>query len=563
MTYSIYVKNHSCITLLSLIILLISACDPPPPLPKKKTVVLVERPELVNENVAKIIAGKLSGFPASQTLVLADDSLFATSFILEFYKEQGYNSTWTKKGTLTIQGDSLSRLIHNAPVDGLISTDYHVEKIDSLLKKDKNSKKFDANKLAEADLLLTDAFFTYATHIRTGRLNKDSLTREWHPQYLDTNLVELLNRAIRHNTIVRTIHSIEPQNAQYQGLKLALRNFLREFNGVTWDSLQSRISDSTTFNTRLKERLIASHDFVIAADDSLTSDSILLIRAIKNFQCSNYLTQDGKIGKLTFKALQRTKTDYIIQLQLNMERCRWGKFPLEKRYVWVNIPKYEMKVMDEDTLFMKSRVIVGSQKKNTPLLKSKITNFLIYPYWNVPYSIATKELLPILKRDTSYLRKNNFEVLNNFNQVVDPKYVNWKKYTEKFFPWRLRQKTGDENSLGILKFNFQNKYGVYMHDTDNRRLFNREMRAMSHGCVRVDKFLDFAKFLIREDSVKYPVDSLLVDLDMEKQKYIYMRRPIPVYIDYFTAEVNDRGELFFFIDVYGRDDKMKKALFTK
>jgi murein L,D-transpeptidase YcbB/YkuD len=147
--------------------------------------------------------------------------------------------------------------------------------------------------------------------------------------------------------------------------------------------------------------------------------------------------------------------------------------------------------------------------------------------------------------------------------VIDPKYVTWKKYNENFFPWRLRQKMGNENSLGILKFNFYNKYGVYMHDTDNHRLFNKEMRALSHGCIRLEKFVDFAKYLIRDDSLNYPVDSLLVDLDMQKQKYVYMKRPIPIYVDYFTAEVNEYGELFFFIDVYGRDEKMKKSLFLK
>ncbi len=524
---------------------------------------LVEKPELVNENVTKIIAGTLSAFPSTQTLILANDSLFATNYLLEFYKLQEFSVTWTNKGKLTIQGDSLLNLIRNAGDDGLISADYHLQKIDSLLKREKGVKKFDANKLCEADLLLTDAFFTYAVDINAGRLNKDSLTREWHPQLVDTNLVYLLTMAIRHNTIRRTMNVMEPQNEQYQALKLALHQFLAEFKATDWDSLQSRLSDSTTFNERLKARLLASHDFVRDEDDSLVSDSLILISAIKNFQCRNYLTEDGKIGKLTFKALQRTKADYILQLELNMERCRWKITPTEERYVWVNIPKFEMKVVDADTLFMKSRVIVGSPKKQTPLLRSKITNFLVYPYWNVPYSIATKELLPILKRDTSYLRKNNFEVLNAYNQPVDPKYVIWKKYSETFFPWRLRQQIGDDNSLGILKFNFQNKYGVYLHDTDKHRLFNREMRAMSHGCVRLEKFIDFAKFLIREDSVKYPADSLIADLKKEKQKYIYMRKPIPIYINYFTAEVNERGELFFFIDVYGRDEKMWRALYKK
>ncbi|HSH68063.1 MAG TPA: hypothetical protein VLB84_20190, partial [Bacteroidia bacterium] len=290
------------INLLFLVILLIPACDHPAP-HRIKPVIIVEKQELVDENVAKIIAGTLSIFPSSQTLVLADDSLFATKQLLEFYKQSHYIPTWTQKGKLTIQGDSLFRLIQNAGMDGLIPNDYHFEKIDSLLKRDKRSKKFDANKLCEADILLTDAFFTYAVHIATGRLNKDSLTREWHPQYLDTNLVVLLNRAIRHNTIGRTMQAIEPRNEQYQLLKGALRNFLFEFTNSSWDSLKSRQSDSTTFNSRLKERLIASHDYIRASDDSTTSDSILLIRAIKNFQCKNYLTEDGKIGKLTFKAL--------------------------------------------------------------------------------------------------------------------------------------------------------------------------------------------------------------------------------------------------------------------
>jgi murein L,D-transpeptidase YcbB/YkuD len=554
--------NRYYFRLFILIILVISACDHPIP-PKVKPIVLVEKPELVNEHVAKIIARTVSTFSPSQTLVLANDSLFATKYLLEFYKSQQFPVTWTNQGKLTIQGDSLLLLLKNAGNDGLISEDYHLQKIDSLLKRDKGVKKFDANKLCEADLLLTDAFFTYTVHIHSGRLNKDSLTREWHPQYVDTNLVQLLKTAIRHNTIGRTIHAMEPQNEQYQALKGALHRFLSEFESTDWDSLQSRLSDSTTFRDRLKARLLASHDYISDPRDSLVSDSIKLIKAIKNFQCRNYLTEDGKIGKLTFKALQETKTDCIHQLELNMERCRWRTTPTEERYVWVNIPKFEMKVVDADTLIMKSRVIVGQPKKPTPLLKSKITNFLIYPYWNVPYSIATKELLPILKRDTSYLRKNNFEVLNGFNQPVDPKYVIWKKYDEDFFPWRLRQKTGDENSLGILKFNFQNKFGVYMHDTDNRRLFNREMRAMSHGCVRLEKFIDFAKFLIREDSLKYPVDSLIADLAREKQKYVYMRKPIPVYINYFTAEANEYGELFFFIDVYARDEKMLNALYKR
>jgi murein L,D-transpeptidase YcbB/YkuD len=244
-----------------------------------------------------------------------------------------------------------------------------------------------------------------------------------------------------------------------------------------------------------------------------------------------------------------------------MERWRWRDAPKEKTYVWVNIPKYEMRLIEKDTLVMKSRVIIGEPDHQTPTLKSTIRYFIIYPYWNVPFSIATKEILPILKRDTSYLRRKNFEVLNGANQVVDPSSINWKRYSKTYFPWKLRQAIGEDNSLGVLKFNFENKYGVYMHDTDNRRLFNREMRALSHGCCRLEKFMDFAEFLIRDDSIKYPVDSFLVDLTREKQKYVYARHPVTLYINYFTAEVDEWGGLFLFLDVYKRDEKMIKALY--
>ncbi len=536
---------------------------------KIKPVVLVAKPELVNEEVSELIQKQLSAFDTLQTLVIADDSLFATKLIIEFYRENKFKVTWSDKGQHSKQSDSLFLLIKNSDDYGLIANDYHFSKIENLIKteKDNKTKKFDAVKISEVDILLTDAFFTFALHVNKGRLNKDSLIREWKTTKLQmptamverggySTLVGLLNEAIKQNTILSVIDSIEPKNRQYQALKLALKNFKFEFRDSEWDSLATPESDSTTFNERLKKRLIASHDYIEIIE---YSDSIKLVKAIKHFQCRHNLTEDGKAGKLTFKALQRTKQDYIRQIQMNMERWRNYYDPYEKQFVWVNIPKYEMRVVENDTLVMKSRVIVGQPDHQTPLLKSTIRYFLIFPYWTVPLSIATKEILPILKRDTSYLRRKNFEVLDWKNRVVETP-INWKKYNKNYFPWKLRQRTGDENSLGILKFNFENKYGVYLHDTDNRRLFKREMRALSHGCVRLEKFIDFAKFLIRDDSRNYPLDSLKMDLLKEEQKYVFIKRPIPIYINYFTAEVDDNNELFFFIDVYKKDEKMLKAL---
>jgi murein L,D-transpeptidase YcbB/YkuD len=147
------------------------------------------------------------------------------------------------------------------------------------------------------------------------------------------------------------------------------------------------------------------------------------------------------------------------------------------------------------------------------------------------------------------------------NRIIITSPINWNKYSKNNFPFYLRQRIGEDNSLGVLKFNFNNKYGIYLHDTNNHELFKKQNRALSHGCVRLEKYEEFARFLIRDDSKNYPVDSLNVDLLKEQQKYAYLKRPIPIYINYFTAEVDCNNELFYFIDVYKRDEEMIKVLY--
>ena len=281
---------------------------------KPEEIVLVEKPEMVNEEVAKLITKSLAHVDTSTILVIENDSLFATQFISDFYTQRKFSVTFTDKGVLTKQGDTLLNIIKNAEVYGLISEDYHSSKIDVLLKtiQDSATQKFDAVKLTSVDLLLTDAFFTMAVHINQGRLNADSLTIEWKAKQLDTNIVDIFNIVLPKNAIRAAIDSLEPQNKYYQGLKLALNNFQYEFREVDWDSIKDRNSDSTTFMARVKERLIKSHDYVddFSNSDSVKlfkatknkqsfvltdtlKDSIKLVKSIKNFQCINNLTEDG------------------------------------------------------------------------------------------------------------------------------------------------------------------------------------------------------------------------------------------------------------------------------
>ncbi len=244
------------------------------------------------------------------------------------------------------------------------------------------------------------------------------------------------------------------------------------------------------------------------------------------------------------------------KIVLNMERWRWEKKYYEDYQIFINLPSYMMKYYACDTLKLLSRIIIGKPETPSPSrLNSKIVYFYIYPYWNVPLSIATKEILPSLKKDTAYFTKHNMELLDAYGNVIEYKGINWKKYSEKYFPFKLRQRDGDDNTLGILKFIFPNKFDIYLHDTNGRHLFSKEKRALSHGCIRVKQAKKLAANLIDCCVINFNSDSLNNSLKNKQRKKVDLFNRVPVHIRYFSAEV-DSNKLFFYDDIYGLDKKM-------
>lgn len=255
------------------------------------------------------------------------------------------------------------------------------------------------------------------------------------------------------------------------------------------------------------------------------------------------------------------KDDQILSLALNMERWRWEK-QWPDRYVVVNIPSFLLRVIEADSVWLESRVVVGKRKTPTPVMESVIRSFLIYPYWHVPHSISTKEILPDLQADASYLERNNFQVLNRRGDVIMADTIQWDLYSADRFPFTLRQREGSENSMGIIKFNFANRYGVYLHDTNSKRLYGQSRRDFSHGCVRVEKAVRLAHYLVREDDIYVSPEDLDQYLSLQQRLKIDLRKPILLKLVYFTAEVRD-GVPFFYEDIYKKDSVMKSALYPQ
>lgn len=246
------------------------------------------------------------------------------------------------------------------------------------------------------------------------------------------------------------------------------------------------------------------------------------------------------------------------QCIVGLERIRSGK-RIPARCIYVNIPAFRMDVREKDSTVLTSAVVVGKDDSRTPLLESVVRSFIIYPYWHVPRGIAVRELLPHIKSDTSYLEKHRYEVLDKAGNVLSPDSISWDELNENNFPYTLRQRDGHENALGIIKFHFDNPFNVFLHDTNAKRHFAKKKRALSHGCVRVQKAVELARYLVSDDNIYITPEDLDQYLALRQRYSIKVKSPIPVILDYRTCEVLG-GNVIFHDDVYGYDQQLYQAL---
>jgi len=291
------------------------------------------------------------------------------------------------------------------------------------------------------------------------------------------------------------------------------------------------------------------------------ADSSTFVNALKKFQTENGLDADGRIGKNTIYSLNESTYDKMLRASLSLDRLRnLNSYP--KKFVKVNIPEFMLYFYADDTLRSSHRIIVGKVENQTPQLESKIWRIVCYPFWKVPSSIANKEILPAVQLNPNYLVKNHYKVYRSKDQEINPKNINWRKYSH--FPYSVIQEPGAKNSLGIIKFEFNNSYSVYVHDTPNKNLFNTVFRSYSHGCMRCDKPVELAKSILTFDSIPGKVNPFRADtLDSLLAKPgnlpIPLIEPIPIYVVYETVAA-EKENLIFHLDLYRREEELVKIL---
>lgn len=413
--------------------------------------------------------------------------------------------------------------------------------------------------LARAEILTSEAVSRYASHIRHGLENPRRLYSSGY--YLPYDSVVDYYAPLKAKDVRNFLADIQPKSQFYKALQKAYKEQKAKIGTDTLPAIHMKTKkiepgDTSDILNLIATRLISLGIMEPTGKDFTTYDSTL-VEAVVKFQDQQHLIADGVIGKRTIKRMNITPEEKVDLIRLNLERLRWLELPNDSMYILVNIPAFRMFFYKGDSLILTMKTCVGQRKTQTPQLTGELAYMVLNPTWSIPRSIATKEMIYKIKKDPTYLQRHRYNVYKNGQKVSD-KDVNWQAYSADNLPFRFTQSPGYGNALGRVKFIFPNKADVYMHDTPSQYAFKNDNRAVSHGCIRLEKPIDLARAL-----------EMYTDIDEETREMIGKRgksvrvnfkRKIPVYLDYRTAWVDEHGNLQISEDVYGKDDTLRVAL---
>lgn len=475
-----------------------------------------------------------------------------------FYAARGFQPVWTTR----IMVAELIAAVESAVDDGLDPADYHLRIIRDFYSKPPATPQ----QMAFYDILLTESFFTLASHLRYGKIDPETLDihldlrHERNRSALDAKL----HRAIVLQQITTAIKELRLQHPAYDHLRKGLARYRTIAREGGWPILAEgpKLQEGEREGrvVMLRQRLKVSGDISPLSTDSSMVYDRELVEGVKRFQRRNGMEADGVVGASTLRIMNITVAHRIDEIRLNLERCRWFLGDLEPTCILVNVADFTLRYVENGSNRWSTRVIVGKPGRETPLFKAEMQYVILNPQWVIPPTILAKDALPALRKSSSYLFRKNLKIVALNGSVVDPASVNWSQYSAGNFPYRLQQSAGDQGALGRVKFMLPNPYIVYLHDTPHKELFNESTRTFSSGCIRVQNPVDLAA-LVLQDSVRWSKERILLAIKGGKTKTIFLSKWIPVYILYMTV-TDDGGELRFHEDVYNRDQRVLKALTT-
>jgi murein L,D-transpeptidase YcbB/YkuD len=530
-------------------------------------------PEAEGDDVARLIAEQIKALVAQERYSCRGELVCGIALIPDFYAARSYRPAWTTHRELLPAGRDLLRAIHSVDRYALEADDYHLRQLQrmtaSLSRSFHGTGPIDARLRADYDLLMTDAFFLLASHILGGRVNPESIHPEWEAYSRETDLTRLLQETLDSTQIINLIDQLHPPHEGFQGMRRALAQYRRIAAQGGWETIPAgpRLERGMQNEAvgRLRRRLIQTGDLNDIQHFNPHLFDGPLEKAVVAFQVRHGIEPDGVVGPQTRRAMNIPVAQRVQQLEINMERWRWIPKDLGRRYLLVNIADYTLIGVEEGRTRLQMRVIVGRTYRKTPVFSEEMTYLVLNPFWNIPHKLALKDVVPKIRKDPEYSRRQGIRVFSDWgpNAVeLDIDDVDWHQMASGNLGLRLRQDPGPHNALGRIKFMLPNKYAVYLHDTPARRQFNALSRSFSSGCIRVEDPVGLAAFVLDDASAWDPA-AIQAIISAGERRVVRLNRPIPVHILYWTAWSDAAGRIHFRDDIYDRDPQLARALHTR
>lgn len=464
----------------------------------------------------------------------------------DFYKQRNYEYAWFDTGGLAEQATNFVNLL-STTINDLNDSSLYSKKMAGLYNDFFTDSTKHRNKSPLlTELYLTGQFFKYASRVYKGS-DVDTEELGWFIPRKKVNLTAMLDSVIANKG--KDEDKYLPLNKQYKQLQASLTQYYNIQKNNGWDSIAFpakvyKKGDASDAVLQIKQRLQLLGD--LPQGDTTSMYDSATVAAVKSFQRRMGLTSNGVANVSFMKELNYPISERIKQILINLERDRWMAAESDSNYIMVNIPEYKLYVYDNGELQFDMNTIVGKDGTSTVIFTGNLKYIVFSPYWNVPVSIVKKEIVPGIARNKNYIAAHNMEITG---------------HTSGGLPI-VRQKPGGNNSLGHVKFLFPNNYDIYLHDTPNHSLFSSTNRSFSHGCIRIQYPDKMAAYLLRNDTTwtKQKIDSCM---DLDHEKWVTLKKPVRVFIGYFTAWVDRDNKLNFRHDIYKHDEEMADKLFVK
>jgi len=473
-----------------------------------------------------------------------------------FYATRNNEPIWADGNSASML--ALITAIEQAPKHGMALGRYNLSELETLW-----TTAISPEDMALLEVAAAQSFVLFAKDISSGILDPRSIDREMNATRFVPETADVLadiagaeNRPAHYNTLAPS----SSEYAELLNLKIELEALI---SSKGWGPLVPTGQTLRPGNSsdRVEALRVRLNQRGYALDDLTSRDyDDVLAGTVKLFQADFGLNADGLVGPQTLSAINAQPDGRLKQIIVNLERIRWMNYDLGDRHIYVNIPDFTASVMDYGVPTLSFRVVVGTGKNQTAEFSDTMTHMIANPKWNVPYSIASQEYLPKLRADPSILARENIQMsVRGSGQIVDPSVIDFSYFDESNFPFFLQQQSGRGNALGRVKFMFPNRFNIYLHDTPSKSLFSQDARAFSHGCVRVQKPMEFAYTLLslQEDD---PKAAFKRALDSGRETQINLVTPVPVHIVYRTVWIDQAGEVQYRHDVYNRDSMVFDAL---